>query len=95
MRRGHHDDMGAACGVVEACRAVRRHGIGRITSGKVAVYGGVIRCAAGFSTHTSVSMAPTPHDISDSPGVDVCSTLFDDACKGEAEWPTRSRTRCS
>ena len=27
-------------------------------------------------------MAPKPHYISDSPGVDVCSTLFDDACKG-------------
>ena len=25
--RGHHGDMGAACGVVEASRAVRRHGI--------------------------------------------------------------------
>ncbi len=66
-----------------------------ITSGKVAVYGGVIRCAAGFSTHTSVSMAPTPHYLSDSPGVDVCSTLFDDACKGEAECRTTSRTGCS
>lgn len=73
IRRGHHGDIGAACGVVEASRAggtATRHRC--ITSGKVAVYGSAIRCAVGISTHTSVSMAPTPHDIPDSP-VSMCA----------------------
>jgi predicted Fe-S protein YdhL (DUF1289 family) len=40
-------------------------------------------------------MASNLHDLPDSPCIGVCSTLFDEVCKGAAVRPPRYRTGCS